>query len=116
MPYVAVLEAALMRAKDLLQALIAETVERFGLNENLRPSYEALRSLLDDFIGADLRQANLEGVRLDGLWRSETTTSWPPYVDIATLKLDSVEVAPGSAIYVYTRRGMTNIADSLACA
>ncbi|MFI1328239.1 hypothetical protein ACH4TI_33835 [Streptomyces rochei] len=114
--YALALEGALARAQDLLRALTAEVVALLGLSESLHPDYEALLSLLDDFIGADLRQANLTGVKLDGLWWSETTTSWPPYVDIELLKLDSVETAPGSGIYVITQRGMTNIPDSLTCA
>ena len=114
--YALALEGAVARAQDLLRALTAEVGAQLGLSENLRPDYEALLSLLDDFIGADLRQANLTGVKLDGLWWSEETTSWPPYVDIELLKLDSVESAPGSGIYMITQRGMTNIPDSLTCA
>ncbi|MEU2026688.1 hypothetical protein ABZ565_31705 [Streptomyces sp. NPDC016469] len=114
--YALALEGAVARAQDLLRALTAEVVAQLGLSENLRPDYEALLSLLDDFIGADLRQANLAGVKLDGLWWSEKTTSWPPYVDIELLKLDSIESAPGSGIYVITQRGMTNIPDHLTCA
>ncbi|MCW7947398.1 hypothetical protein AAW14_37070 [Streptomyces hygroscopicus] len=114
--YALALEGALARAQDLLRVLTSEVVGRLGLSESLLPDYETILSLLDDFIGADLRQANLTGVKLDGLWWSETSTSWPPHVDIELLKLDSVETAPGSGIYVITQRGMTNIPDSLTCA
>ena len=112
--YAQALEGALARAQDLLRALTTEVVTLLGLSEILRPDYETLLSLLDDFIGADLRRADLAEVNLDGLWWSETSTSWPPYVDIELLKLDSVQTAPG--IYVITQRGMTNIPDNLTCA
>ncbi|WP_328834764.1 hypothetical protein [Streptomyces europaeiscabiei] len=112
--YAQALEGALARAQDLLRALTTEVVTLLGISDSLRPDYETLLSLLHDFIGADLRQANLAEVNLDGLWWSETSTSWPPYVDIELLKLDSVQTAPG--IYVITQRGMTNIPDNLACA
>ncbi|MFM9596569.1 hypothetical protein ACKI1J_42615 [Streptomyces scabiei] len=112
--YALALEGALARAQDLLRALTAEVVTLLGLSDSLHPDYETLLSLLDDFIGADLRRADLAEVNLDGLWWSETSTSWPPYVDIELLKLDSVQTAPG--IYVITQRGMTNIPDNLACA
>ncbi|QER90425.1 hypothetical protein [Streptomyces tendae] len=114
--YALALDGALARAQDLLRALTSEVIARLGLSESLHPDYETLLSLLDDFIGADLRQANLTGVKLDGLWWSEASTSWPPYVDIELLELDSVETAPDSGIYVITRGGMTNIPDSLTCA
>ncbi|MFB6642940.1 hypothetical protein ACFCYF_37605 [Streptomyces chartreusis] len=114
--YALALEGALARAQDLLQALTVEVVDLLGLSNSLAPDCETLLSLLDDFIGADLRQADLAGVRLDGLWWSETSTSWPPHVNIELLKLDSVETAQGSGIYVITQRGMTNIPDHLACA
>ncbi|MFD7973682.1 hypothetical protein [Streptomyces clavifer] len=114
--YPLALDGALTRAHDLLQTLTAEVVALLGLHSSLQPDYEMLLSLLDDFIGADLRQANLEGIKLDGLWWSEAATIWPPYVDVELLKLDSVETAPGTGIYVITQRGMTNIPDSLTCA
>ncbi|MBT2394358.1 hypothetical protein J7E87_34405 [Streptomyces sp. ISL-1] len=114
--YALALEGALARAQDLLRSLTTEVVALLGLSDSLCPDYETLLSLLDDFIGADLRRADLAGVKLDGLWWSETSTSWPPYVDIELLKFDSVEAAPGSGIYVITQRGMTNIPDNLACA
>ncbi|MFD5474429.1 hypothetical protein [Streptomyces sp. NPDC127105] len=114
--YALALEGALARAQDLLRALTTEVVTLLGLSDSLHPDYETLLSLLDDFIGADLRRANLAEVNLEGLWWSETSTSWPPYVDIELLKLDSVQTAPGSGIYVITQRGMTNIPDNLACA
>lgn len=114
--YALALEGALARAQDLLRALTTEVVTHLGLSDSLRPDYKTLLSLLNDFIGADLRRANLAEVNLEGLWWSETSTSWPPYVDIELLKLDSVQSAPGSGIYVITQRGMTNIPDNLACA
>lgn len=114
--YALALEGALAWAWDLLRALTTEVVALLDLSDGLHPDHETLLSLLDDFIGADLRRANPTGVKWDGSWWSETSTSRPPHVDIGLLKPDSVETAPGSGIYVTPQRGMTSIPDSLACA
>jgi hypothetical protein len=80
--YALALEGAFARAQDLLRALTAGVVALLGLSDSLHPDYETLLGLPDDFIGADLRRADLAGLKLDGLWWSETSTSRPSCVDV----------------------------------
>jgi hypothetical protein len=58
---------------------------------------------LDDFTTADLADATLAGVRLDGIHWSVWGTRWPPGFDSERLKAESREVDPGSGVYLVER-------------
>lgn len=55
---------------------------------------------LDDFTTADLSNAELLGVQLDGVYWSMWGTRWPPSLNIEWLKARSREVDQGSGIYI----------------
>lgn len=67
----------------------------------LASALDELHRALNNFTGADLREADLAGVSLDGL-RWSVTTQWPPGW-AEQIKRDSVKVKPG----IFEVRGST---------
>jgi hypothetical protein len=60
---------------------------------------------LDDFTQADLSHADLTGVNLTGVRWSLQATRWPKTMNVGQLLTRSVEIAPGSGIYVVGNPG-----------
>lgn len=61
---------------------------------------ESLHALLEDFVTADLRRADLSGIDLTGVRWSDHGTQWPNALDIDDLRALSEETPAGSGIYV----------------
>ncbi|MGK8491840.1 hypothetical protein [Nocardia asiatica] len=78
--------------------LVARLVERAGIEDSvatvlgeIAEHLETFECLLNDFIGADLSEVDLEGISLDGVRWSSSTTRWP--IDWQErIELDSVLV------------------------
>ncbi|MFD7324285.1 hypothetical protein ACFV9D_24850 [Streptomyces sp. NPDC059875] len=61
---------------------------------------DGLYAFLNDFTRADLRTADLEGVDLVGVRWTDSGTSWPSTIDVATLRTRSEESPEGSGIWI----------------
>lgn len=91
-------------ARVLIRAVTRALASAVGLPARDLRTPARVAALVDDFTAADLSGADLHNVQLDGLhWSSRTR--WPASVDLDTLRSQSLETAPGSGIYVVTRRG-----------
>ncbi|MFJ2027347.1 hypothetical protein ACIODW_26545 [Streptomyces sp. NPDC087897] len=71
---------------------------------------DSLHALLDDFVTADLGNADLAGIDLTGVYWSERGTRWPPGLDVGALKDRSDETFPGGGTWV-VRSGTAAIHD-----
>ncbi|MFI6556379.1 hypothetical protein ACWGBY_25440 [Streptomyces griseus] len=71
---------------------------------------DSLHALLDDFVTADLSDADLAGIDLTGVHWSERGTQWPAGLDVEALKTRSEETFPGSGTWV-VRAGTATLHD-----
>lgn len=70
----------------------------------------SLHVLLNDFVTADLRDADLAGIDLTGVHWSERGTQWPAGLDVEALKARSEKTFPGSGTWV-VRSGTATLHD-----
>ena len=93
--------AGLTRARELAAGFghclerVVEHQAEIGRDPILRQRVgNALARARDDFLDADLSAVNLDGVWLDGVQWSESTTRWPD-AWVEEIRSDSVEIFDG---------------------
>ena len=104
------LARALDRARELAATTAGVLSAQLGIAPPEGLTDALLNGALDDFSQADLSQVDLARIGLVGVHWSVSGTRWPPGLDVDALIQQSEETAPGSGIYVITRRGETEMA------